>query len=76
MIEPTSKDIGRAVVYWPEHRRRNNQTQYREIGAINSFNHLTVFVKYSIDGDTHPATNRNDLDWLVPLERDDHLKML
>lgn len=70
MIEPTSEDIGRAVVYWPEPRRRNKQTAYREKGAINSFNHMTVFVKYSIDGDTNQATNRRDLDWLIPLERD------
>jgi hypothetical protein len=58
MIEPTDKDIGRAVVY-----RRNHTV---EDGVITSFNADYVFVRYGGDR-TAKATLRSDLDWCAEL---------
>lgn len=58
---PTEKDIGRGVVYTPEHGGPS------EDGAITSFNERFVFVRYQ---DQHPgapgkATHHKDLRWLT-----------
>ena len=61
MIEPTEKDIGRAVVYDPGYPEAELQD-----GVITSYNEHTVFVRYA---NQHPGangqgTNREDLHWL------------
>ena len=60
MIEPTEKDIGRAVVYQPGHwSNRDAQEQ----GIITSFNETMVFVRYGSNPQSK-ATLRWDLNWL------------
>jgi len=59
LINPTDKDVGRAVVYIPNFGDR-------EDGVITSFNSKVVFVRYRKQ---HPAaggqaTQREDLDYL------------
>ena len=70
MIEPTSLDIGRAVIYQPQFYREKECHIKKELGAITSFTDQTVFVKYTILGDTSKVTNREDLYWFIPMERD------
>jgi len=54
MIHPTTKDLGRRVVFTP--------SSPKERGKITSFNEDFVFVRY--DGDTHSkATRYEDLEW-------------
>lgn len=56
MINPTTADIGRAVIY-------RHRGQAKEFGSITSFNEKYVFVLY--EGAAHAAaTNRLDLEWL------------
>jgi hypothetical protein len=55
MIKPTSKDIGRFVIYTSHDGRK-------EEGAITSFNDRYVFVHYG-RGSTHPGARREDLEW-------------
>ena len=62
MINPTEKDIGRAVVYLG----RVRMTKWLD-GVISSFNDEYVFVRYtgqhpSADGQ---ATRREDLKWML-----------
>jgi hypothetical protein len=57
MIEPTEKDIGRAVLYGPRHG------QPLEEGVITSFNNVYVFVRYGSDKHSK-ATLRGDLRWI------------
>jgi len=54
MINPTEKDIGRAVIYNPGYKQ--------EAGRIKSFNDSFVFVWYH-EGDTAAATKREHLFW-------------
>lgn len=65
MINPTEKDVGRAVVY------TGNYGGPREDGVITSFNDKYVFVRYKTQ---HPsqngkATSREDLEWLFLKEK-------
>ena len=58
MIEPTTSDIGRAVVYTGNRYPGGKLEQ----GVITSFNDHRVFVRYGAD--THSkATSRADLEW-------------
>lgn len=61
MIEPTSKDIGRRVVYTGNRYPGGKP----EEGVITSFNAVTVFVRYSPSSDGI-GTSRQDLEWLKP----------
>ena len=54
-IEPTTEDIGRAVVYHPH-------VGTTERGVITSFNDHYVFVRYG-SASTSQATSRRDLSW-------------
>jgi hypothetical protein len=66
MIEPTEKDIGRAVVYTGNRYPGGKP----EDGIITSFNSLAVFVRYR--GDSHSkATHYSDLEWSAARDRDD-----
>ena len=56
MIEPTERDIGRAVIYQP----RGCEP---ESGLISSYNDVYVFVRYGISP-SGVATSREDLRWL------------
>lgn len=53
MIKPTSKDIGRKVVYYGYEE---------EHGVITSFNEKVVFVQYE-SGAISKATSREDLEY-------------
>jgi hypothetical protein len=55
MIEPTEKDIGRAVIY---HR----WDKFNELGVITNFNDAYVFVRYGAESHGK-ATKREDLHW-------------
>ena len=58
MINPTSEDSGRGVVY-----QASYPNAPREDGTITSFNDQVVHVRYK--GDLHSkATSRSDLVWL------------
>ena len=57
MIEPTTADIGRAVLYGPKYG------QPLEEGVITSFNNVFVFVRYGTDKHSK-ATLREDLRWI------------
>src|SRR5262249_33468309 len=58
MINPQQSDIGRKVLY-TGNRYPGGKI---EEGVINSFNLVTVFVRYGAD--THSkGTNREDLEW-------------
>lgn len=58
MIDPTDKDIGRAVIY-TGNRYPGGKI---EEGVITSFNTHAVFVRYG--SDTHSkGTSRQDLEW-------------
>ncbi len=64
MINPTTKDIGRSVVYhyyeWIDKDGRSHLKL--EDGIITSFNDFCVFVRYK--GDNHSkGTRREDLEW-------------
>jgi hypothetical protein len=66
MINPTKKDIGRAVIYY-------NQFEQKERGILLGFNNEYVFVRYSfqsIDSDGQ-ATKREHLVWENPCMSDD-----
>lgn len=59
MINPTSADVGRKVVY----RERGDFPGHKvEEGVITSFNDHCVFVRYG-SGCTSAATRREDLEW-------------
>lgn len=58
-IEPTERDIGRAVVY------RTAPMFEVEEGVITSFNDHCVFVRYGAKKHSQ-ATSREDLDWVNP----------
>lgn len=61
MIEPTSADIGRKVVYTSFH------PDDREVGEISSFNEHLVFVRY--DGKANAeGTHRGNLEWFRATE--------
>jgi hypothetical protein len=60
MIEPTSADIGRAVVY-TGNRYPGGKL---EEGVITSFNDYRVFVRYGSDKNSK-STAREDLEWLA-----------
>lgn len=74
MIEPTTQDIGRRVMYVPEnrladpfdqvvfaHRGVNSRVPVEE-GVITSFNSSYVFVRYGAEP-ASKATRREDLHW-------------
>ena len=67
-INPTEKDIGRAVIYDGNHGGpRSVYNGIREDGAITSFNRKYVFVRYKSQHPSQPgqATRREDLEWLL-----------
>ena len=55
MIDPTKKDIGRAVVYVEFDGSRQD-------GVITSFNDYCVWVRYGLHHGSQ-ATSREDLEW-------------
>ena len=55
MIEPTSKDVGKKVVYYDDYGKM-------DFGVITGFNHRHVFVQYGSIGKGQP-TSREDLRW-------------
>jgi hypothetical protein len=59
MIEPTSDDIGRAVIY------TGNRYPGGELeeGVITSFHDHAVFVRYGAEKGSK-ATSRADLEWM------------
>jgi hypothetical protein len=59
MIEPTTSDIGRGVIY-TGNRYPGGKL---EEGVITSFNDYAVFVRYGADKGSK-ATSRADLEWL------------
>jgi hypothetical protein len=59
MIEPTSTDIGRSVIY-TGNRYPGGKL---EEGVITSFNIVMVFVRYGADKHSK-ATARADLEWV------------
>lgn len=59
MIEPTKDDIGRWVVYLPNHPTDS------EVGVISSFNEHLVFVRYS-SKPSGEGTHRGNLEWRFP----------
>lgn len=59
MIDPTTNDIGRAVIYQGGH------PDDREEGIITSFNDACVFVRYGAKWNSQ-ATSRCDLTWSFP----------
>lgn len=61
MIEPTKGDIGRWVVYLPNHPTD------REVGVISSFNEHLVFVRYTSKPNGE-GTHRGNLEWAFPQE--------
>lgn len=62
MIEPTSTDIGRSVIY----RERGNG-QKVEQGILTSFSTTIAFVLYdNVKGTTSAATRFEDLEWAHP----------
>jgi hypothetical protein len=64
MIYPTEQDIGRRVIYVPQHAQNDTHHKDAELGVISSFNNRFVFVRY--DGDAHTnskATYRINLHW-------------
>ena len=62
MIDPTSADIGRLVIYRDKFRGLDEE------GVITSFSDKWVFVRYA---GTHPqATHRTSLDWVTPEKED------
>lgn len=63
MINPTEKDIGRRVVYIPNHADGNYGHPDCKEGPITSMNEHFVFVRYGL-GDTSAATKRENLIWL------------
>ena len=62
MIDPTEDDIGRSVIYIPNHANDDINHQDCEVGRISSFTDLYVFVRYHL-GDTAAATERDKLRW-------------
>lgn len=62
MINPTNKDIGRAVVYRPRHGMP-------EDGVITAFNDTYVFVRYG-EQSLAKSTMRQDLHWLCGTDND------
>src|SRR6266852_2365640 len=61
MIEPTTSDIGRGVIY-TGNRYPGGKL---EEGVITAFNDYRVFVRYGADFHSK-ATSRPDLDWVRP----------
>jgi hypothetical protein len=61
MIEPTSTDLGRAVIYTGNRYPGGKP----EEGVVTSFNEHSVFVRYGVDRGSK-ATARADLDWVTP----------
>lgn len=59
MIDPTEKDVGRAVVY-TGNRYPGGQL---EEGIITSFNSYCVFVRYGAAKHSK-GTDRRDLEWV------------
>jgi len=62
MISPTTKDIGRSVVY-TGNRYPGGKL---EEGVITSFNDSCVFVRYGADKGSK-GTSRQDLEWVAAL---------
>ena len=62
MIEPEEKDIGRAVIYTPNHANNDINHPDAEYGFIKSFTDDVVFVRYHL-GDTAAGTERENLHW-------------
>jgi hypothetical protein len=60
MIDPTSYDIGRKVVY----RARHPGAEPEE-GVLTSFNDMYVFARYGSDAHSKGA-RREDLEWVAP----------
>lgn len=60
MINPTTDDVGRKVVY----RARHPNAELEE-GVITSFNETCVFVRYGADVHSK-GTDRRDLEWINP----------
>lgn len=56
MINPTTKNFGRSVVY-------KRGTRFMAEGVITSFNDSYVFVRYGADHGSQ-ATRREDLEWV------------
>lgn len=57
MIDPTTEDIGRSVLY----RDRAHPSE-PDAGTITSFNETCVFVRYGSDVHSK-GTRRRDLEW-------------
>lgn len=64
MIEPTSKDVGRKVVY-TGNRYPGGKL---EEGVITGINSVAVFVRYGSEY-TAKATDRADLEWTKETRR-------
>lgn len=58
----TGDDIGRAVIYIPNHANGDMSHSDVETGFIKSWNENWVFVRYHL-GDTAAATNPENLRW-------------
>ena len=59
MIDPATKDVGRAVVYTGNRYPGGNL----EEGVITSFHDRAVFVRYGADKHSK-ATSHEDLEWV------------
>jgi hypothetical protein len=69
MINPTSADIGRHVVY-TGNRYPGGEP---EVGIITSYNDRAVFVRYGDDRHSK-ATSREDLEWREWRVRNGHAR--
>jgi hypothetical protein len=58
MIDPTSSDIGRSVVYTPK-----GQPDEAETGVVTNFNRHFVFVRFGQEM-LPKAAAREDLQWI------------
>jgi hypothetical protein len=56
-------DEGRRVIYLPQHANGDWLHKDSEQGKISSWNHKFVFVNFG-KGDTNPACDPNDLEWM------------
>ncbi len=63
MINPTTDDLGRKVIY---HSPGGDKV---EEGVITSFNDRFVFVRYG-SNTTSAATRREDLTWVVVINKE------
>ena len=64
MIEPTTKDVGRGVVYVPRGPVIAGDLR-RESGVVSSWNEYYVFVRFGALS-TAMACRREDLQWEHP----------